>query len=71
MICRQLNLQMEVKLGINNGKYHRDNDLPAIEYADGSKEWYQHGNLHRENDLPAIERSDGSKERYKNGKRYR
>lgn len=22
-----------------NGKRHRDDDLPAIEYSDGSKEW--------------------------------
>ena len=54
-----------------NSNYHRENDLPAVERANGSKAWYQHGKYHRDNDLPAIERSDGSKEWYKNGKRYR
>lgn len=32
---------------------HRENDLPAIIYNNGKKEWYDVGNLHRENDLPA------------------
>ena len=26
-----------------NGKLHRDNGLPAIEYADGDKEWWVNG----------------------------
>ena len=26
-----------------NGKYHRDNDQPAIILANGSKDWYQNG----------------------------
>ena len=30
-----------------NGKIHRDNNLPAIIYADGAKEWYQYGRRHR------------------------
>jgi len=50
-----------------NGKHHRDEDLPAIEYADGSKYWYKNGLRHRDGDLPAIERSDGSKEWFENG----
>ena len=25
------------------GQRHRDNDLPAVEYADGSKFWHQNG----------------------------
>jgi antitoxin component YwqK of YwqJK toxin-antitoxin module len=28
-----------------NGRLHRDNDLPAIECADGTKYWYQNGEL--------------------------
>jgi hypothetical protein len=48
---------------------HRE-DGPAIEYADGSKEWYLNGKRHRE-DGPAIEYADGSKEWYLNGKRHR
>ena len=64
------------ELDINNfdwGKatFHRENDKPAIEWLDGSKEWYKEGKIHRESDLPAIERSNGSKYWYKEGKRHR
>ena len=52
-----------------NGKLHRD-DGPAIEWADGSKEWWKDGKLHRD-DGPAVEWADGSKVWYKNGKRHR
>lgn len=55
----------------NNEKRHRDNDLPAREYADGSKEWYVDGKRHRDNDLPAIELPNGTKEWYVDGKRHR
>jgi hypothetical protein len=37
-----------------NGKFHRDNDLPAVIYEDGDKFWYQNGMRHREGDLPAA-----------------
>jgi hypothetical protein len=33
-------------------KLHRD-DGPAVEYADGDEEWWQHGELHRD-DGPAV-----------------
>jgi len=26
-----------------NGKLHRDNDLPAVTYPNGTKKWYQNG----------------------------
>ncbi len=50
--------------------------IPAIEYADGSKEYYKDGKPHRDNDpvlgsMPAIEHSGGGKEYYKDGKRHR
>jgi hypothetical protein len=54
-----------------NGKLHRDNDLPAVEWVDGDKEWYQNGQRHRDNDLPAYERADGSKAWWQNGLRHR
>lgn len=54
------------KLG---GKFHRE-DGPAIEHANGNKEWYKHGKLHRE-DGPAIEWDNGSKEWCINGKLHR
>jgi len=47
-----------------DGKLHRDNDLPAVETLDGSKYWYKNGKLHRENGLPAIEFFDGEETWY-------
>lgn len=35
--------------------YHRLGGLPAVEYSDGSKYYYEYGDYHRENDLPAID----------------
>ena len=52
------------------GKWHNVDDA-AIEYKDGTKEWYKHGELHRDDDFPAVEDADGNKEWYKNGKRHR
>ena len=51
------------------GEYHRE-DGPAIEYADGSKAWYQNGRRHRA-DGPAIEWANGGKEWYWNGQCHR
>lgn len=48
---------------------HRDDDLPAIEYANGTLEWYYKGKLSRKN-APAIIRQDGSKEYYIFGIRF-
>jgi len=51
------------------GRLHRE-DGPAIEYANGTKEWWVNGQRHRVNG-PAIERADGAKFWYLNGKRHR
>ena len=40
---------------------------PAVEWANGSKGWWQNGLRHR-TDGPAIEYADGSKDWYINGK---
>lgn len=53
----------------NAGELHRD-DGPAVEWYDGTKNWYQNGQLHR-TDGPAIERSNGTKEWFQNGQRHR
>ena len=45
-------------------------DGPAVEYTDGSKEYYVYGKLHRL-DGPAREWSDGQKEYYVEGKLHR
>lgn len=47
------------------GQLHRE-DGPAIEWADGIKEWYLNGKLHR-TDGPAIEWADGTKHWYIDG----
>ena len=51
------------------GEYHRDHG-PAIEYTDGTKEYYLYGKRHRE-DGPAIEYSNGTKWWYLNGLLHR
>jgi hypothetical protein len=43
-----------------SGEKHRE-DGPALECANGTKEWYQNGELHRVNG-PAVERANGDKE---------
>ena len=50
------------------GKFHRI-DGPAIEYANGTKEWYIDDKLHR-TDGPAIEYPNGYKYWYINGEEY-
>jgi len=53
----------------DDGKLHRE-DGPAVEWADGGKDWYINGQLHRE-DGPAEIWEDGSKFWYQNDKRHR
>ena len=52
-----------------NGNLHRT-DGPAVEFADGSKLWYQNGKRHRTNG-PAVEWVDGEKSWWVNGKLHR
>jgi len=54
-----------------DGQIHRDGDLPAVIYADGTKSYYKNGNCHRDGDLPAIEWIDGTKKFFKDGKLHR
>jgi len=59
-----------VKMWFNtNQEFHRE-DGPAIECANGDKEWWINGQIHRE-DGPAIEWLDGRKWWYINGKRIK
>lgn len=53
------------------GWLHREGDLPAIIYADGSQHWYKDGLCHRDNDLPALIYAHGAKYWYKNNLRHR
>jgi hypothetical protein len=49
------------------GDYHRT-DGPAVEYKNGTKEWFNNGKLHRE-DGPAID-YNSIKQWYLNGIEY-
>jgi len=51
----------------NAGELHRENDLPAVIFKNGTKVWWKNGKRHRENDMPAIIREYGSKEWFVNG----
>ena len=51
------------------GQLHRT-DGPAIEWADGDREWWVDGQLHRE-DGPAIEYANGTREWWVHGQRHR
>ena len=52
-----------------NGKLHRE-DGPAVEYANGDKQWWVNGERHRV-DRPAAEWANGTKSWWVNGKRHR
>ena len=52
-------------------KIHRDNDLPAIIWSNGGKEWYKDGKQHRDNDSPAVIEHNGSLHWYKDGGLHR
>ena len=48
---------------------HRE-DGPAVEHAEGTKEWWVNGKWHRE-DGPAVEHAEGTKEWWVDGKVHR
>ena len=50
-----------------NGQWHRENDLPAVVWADGRQAWYQNGQLHRGGQGPALGVSDAGAEGTKGG----
>jgi antitoxin component YwqK of YwqJK toxin-antitoxin module len=55
-----------------NGKFHRDNDLPAMIFSDGRQFWFKNGQMHRDNDLPATIYPNGQlQEWFQNGKFHR
>ena len=56
---------------MQNGRLHRDGDLPARIYTDGSLAWYQNGRLHRDGDKPAVISGDSSLAWYQNGQLHR
>jgi hypothetical protein len=58
-------------IGSSHDIIHRENDLPAIIYNNGTKYWYKNGLKRRDNDLPSVICSNGHKEWYKNNMRHR
>jgi hypothetical protein len=62
-------LKDKVEYRNEKGEYHRE-DGPAIEYSDGTKQWWINGKRHRKYG-PAVEYSNGNKEWYLNGKWHR
>lgn len=52
-----------------DGHVHREGG-PAVEWKDGSKEWYKHGKRHRE-DGPACEYANGTKHWYVDDEHHR
>ena len=52
-----------------SGQLHRESG-PAVEWADGGKEWWLNGLRHRD-DGPAIEYADGGKFWYQNDQLHR
>lgn len=53
------------------GEYHREGDLPAVIWPDGSQFWYKNDLKHREGDKPAAIYADGSQRWHKNGQLHR
>ena len=58
----EIDLDLPTEIGCYGTKYwrnkkgnlHRDGDLPAVIYADGTKSYYKNGNCHREGGKPAM-----------------
>lgn len=73
----QFNTKSSVTMTVNDdgdkfwrnlaGQCHRT-DGPAVEYADGTREWWLRGKRHRP-DGPAVEHADGDKEWWLNNQR--
>ncbi len=55
----------------DQGRFHREGDLPATIWRCGPQEWHIHGIIHRENDMPAIVEKDGTHLWFKNGRHHR
>ena len=74
---KELNMKTYKVIVHNSGRIYWYNEKdqrhcehgPAIEYADGSKEWWINDKLHRE-DGPAVEYVDGWKFWYLDGNKY-
>jgi hypothetical protein len=57
----------EPMIWYKKGDIHREKDLPAIVFGNGTKYWYKDGGIHRDNNKPAIIYESGLKEIWENG----
>lgn len=62
--------QIPASVWVRNNIPHRENDLPAIQCANGDRIWMRSGKIHRDCDA-AIERGNGDREWYVDGERHR
>jgi hypothetical protein len=53
------------------GRLHSVDDAPAVEFWNGTRDWFAFGVRHRGNGLPARVHWDGSEEYWENGVRHR
>ena len=51
-------------------RFHNENDLPAVVYPGGTKQWYRHGVHHRGDSLPARVGSNGERAWVVDGKKH-
>jgi hypothetical protein len=65
------NGNLKAYIWYSHGKIHRDDDLPAIVFANGLHQWYKNGKLHRDGDKPAHIHHRGHIAYYKQGKLHR
>ena len=54
-----------------DGELHRDDDRPALVWANGYQSWWQHGLRHRDGDRPAIVYANGDQSWYQHDKLHR
>ena len=69
------NIKVKISSGlicwVKNGKWHRDNDQPAIIFYGGTRRyWYKNGKCHRDNDQPAIIFDERTQQWFKDGVQY-
>lgn len=64
-------MQTSARVWKMNDLLHRENGQPAIEHANGNKEYYENGQRHRAGGLPAVECGNGYKEYFERNLRHR
>ena len=58
----------EIRMWWNLGRLHRDYDLPAVIYDDGTLAWYNRNQVHRAGGKPAVILPNGEREWWVRGR---